>query len=378
MPELGVYLHAPFCRSKCLYCDFNSYAGRGDLLDEYAAALGAEIKGGYGRSFLPAGGDRVSTIYLGGGNPALLGRAVGGLLDDCRRYLPVIDEPEITVELNPEDAQPEFLAFLKERGVNRLSIGWQSLDDGRLARLGRRHSAQEAVNSLAHARLAGFDNINVDLIFGLPGQTLDDWRAEIQAAAGLGPEHLSAYALSVEPGTPLAAQAAGGDIGLPDEDTVAAMYEAARRLLMERGYRHYEISNFARPGRECRHNLNYWRGGDYLGFGAGAHAHVNGRRWWCHRGIAEFIAGSKAGTAVAGEERVDGIQRLSERLMLGLRLTEGVDVRGLENEFDVKLADMFGRTIDLGRERGLINTGPIMALTEKGLLLANEVMVGFV
>lgn len=376
----GLYIHTPFCRSKCVYCDFNSYVGRDDLIEPYVAALLGQISAGarsspWARGPLPS----ITTIYFGGGNPAVLGgEALSEILTRVRRAHDLCPDAEISLEINPEDAGIEFLSFLRARGINRLSLGWQSLNDRRLALLGRRHDARAAERSLGAARAAGFENINVDLIFGLPGQTVDGWRQELVQAVDLAPPHISTYALTLEPGTPLAEQVAAGKMPVPDEDQVADMYALARRLLAERGYDHYEISNFARPGYRCRHNLNYWAGGDYLGVGAGAHSHRKGDRWWNLAEPGAFIEGLKAGGAVAGHESLDSLTQLRERVILGLRLLEGIDCLMLEREFGVDFKLVFAAAVAQSKHMGLFTDGRRLALTEDGLLLANEIMSAFV
>lgn len=422
----GIYIHTPFCRSKCSYCDFNSYAGREGLADDYADALI--------RSFQGDGRDEISSVYFGGGNPALLGLRLFDVWDACRdrwriearpkggpagrilekrtkapnarltkpeareRMCDYVTEPrarktprtgfsaassaedaEVSMEMNPEDAAPDLLLRLRGAGLNRLSLGWQSLDDAALRALGRRHDADTALESLKAARRAGFENVNVDMMFGLPGQTGARWKEDLKKVTSAGPDHISVYALSVEAGTRLSKQVekellAGRSI-LPTEDEAADMYGTAVEVLRGAGFHHYEISNFALPGRECGHNLNYWRGGDYLGFGAGAHSHRNGRRWWNALLPEDFIAGRDR---EAGSESLTQAERLSERIFLGLRLTEGVDPRELRDEFKTDVNEIFGPALARLRGLGLITPGPRLALTAKGLPLANEVMVEFV
>ena len=371
----GLYIHAPFCRQKCSYCDFNSYPGLESLIVDYAEAVGEQIK--------QAGADRtrpeVKTIFFGGGNPALLGiDGISTLLEACRRGFKIVDGAEISIEMNPEDARSGFLGAIRDVGFNRLSLGWQSLDDGRLALLGRRHNSEQAPASLDAAREAGFSNINIDLIFGLPGQTQEAWRLEILRAAGYGPDHISAYMLSIAPGTRLARQVDDGQVDLPDEETAARMFETTPKVLGRAGYDQYEISNYARAGRECRHNLNYWTGGDYLGFGAGAHSHRSGRRWWGVDGPKEFIERIRSGDPTAGHEDLSERQRLSERMFLGLRLNKGVSRAEIEAEFGLSIDETYGVALAELRALGLADTGRMISLTEKGRLLANEAMALFV
>jgi len=375
VPGLGLYIHTPFCRQKCSYCDFNSYPGMESLIDDHTMAVTEQIK--------QAGADRkwpeVTTVFFGGGNPALLRvDGISALLEACRRAFNIVDGAEISIEMNPEDALSGVLGSVRDVGFNRLSLGWQSLDDGRLALLGRRHDKAQATASIGLARVAGFTNINVDMICGLPGQTEESWQAELNEAAGYEPDHISAYILSVAPDTRLARQVDTGRVSLPDERSVVRMYELTRKQLAQGGYEQYEISNYARVGHECRHNLNYWAGGDYLGFGAGAHSHWRGRRWSAVDGPKAFIAGMKAGDAMAGHEELSGRQRVSERIFLGLRLNKGVDIEDIKVEFGINIEEVYGDALAELKAQGLIKTGRRVALTEKGRLFANEAMAAFV
>jgi oxygen-independent coproporphyrinogen-3 oxidase len=373
--SIGLYIHAPFCRSKCVYCDFNSIAGRGDLVQAYVGAMGRSLANPtYARDL------GVETIYFGGGNPALLGSGLVEILDLCRERWLIADDAEISLEMNPEDVEEQFLRELRAAGFNRLSLGWQTLDDDKLKLLGRRHDAATAINALAIARRAGFENVNIDLISGLPGQALSDWEKELSRAVESGPEHISAYSLSVEPGTPLATMMADGGSAaaappLPSEDEAADMFLRTRQILCAAGYEHYEISNYSRPGHRCRHNMNYWFGGNYLGFGAGAHSHMDGCRWWNTADPAEFIRDPEA---AAGMEKLDPGDRVGERVFLGLRLVDGIESGSLEREFGVDLGQLYGESLKRLRRSGLMVPGPRLALTEAGLPLANEVMACFV
>ena len=373
----GLYIHIPFCRSKCAYCDFNSYAGREVLIDPYLDVLAEELAGP-GRAW--DGNDVFDTAYIGGGNPAMLEEALPLALERFIAADRLMPGAEVTVEFNPEDARQDVLERLRAAGANRLSLGWQALDDDLLARIGRRHDAAAARLSLVAARRAGYSDVSVDMIFGLPGQSLSDWRDALERVVAAGPDHISTYALTLEQDTPLAlAVAKHGRMAmgalLPTEDEAAQMYDCARESLTEEGYEHYEISSFARPGHRGRHNINYWHGGDYLGVGAGAHSHYQGRRWWCVSDPAEYI---EAKERVAGFERLNPIQRLSERLFLGLRLVEGVEPDRIMSELGENPEEVFAEPLARWRELGLMTTGPQLALSPAGLPLANEVMADFV
>ncbi len=373
----GLYLHIPFCRSKCVYCDFNSYAGLDALIDPYVNAISDELAE---PSRVWDGGDIFDTLYIGGGNPAMLNEALPRILKSLFSAGRLAPGAEVSIEMNPEDAKADVLENLRAAGVNRLSLGWQALDDDLLRRIGRRHNAALAQEALVVAGQAGYSDVSVDLIFGLPGQSFDDWRSALERVIEAGPEHISAYDLTIEPGTPLARSvdselrtALGAP--LPTEDAVAQMYEWTRKRLVGAGYEHYEISSFARAGRRCRHNLNYWYGGDYLGIGAGAHSHFQGRRWWSLADPAKYI---EAKNKLAGSEQLSIRQRLSERLFLGLRLVEGVEAQLIERELGEDPEKIFAKPLAHWRELGLMAAGPRLALSPGGLALANEVMVDFV
>ena len=286
MDAIGLYVHIPFCRAKCAYCDFNSYAGLEHLFAPYVRALAREIELAGRRHPLQA-----QTIYLGGGTPTVLPLdLLGEVLAACRRAFQVPEGAEVTVEANPGTVDGDYLAGLLSLGINRLSLGVQSFDEGELRLLGRIHTAREAVEACHLAREVGFDNLNLDLIYGIPRQTLAGWRETLRQALDLHPDHLSLYALTLEEHTPLAQRIARGEVPAPDDDLAAEMYVLAEETLAEAGYVHYEISNWARPGRQCRHNLTYWRNQPYLGFGAGAHSYFRGVRWWNVSSPEEYIA----------------------------------------------------------------------------------------
>jgi oxygen-independent coproporphyrinogen-3 oxidase len=338
---LALYLHVPFCRRRCSYCDFNTFAGLEGLFEPYAAALAKEI--------LRVGqGERAISVFFGGGTPSVLPTAlVGDVLAACCEAFAVEARAEISLEANPGTVDEEKLADLRHLGVNRLSLGVQSARADELALLGRLHSFEQAVQAVSLARAAGFDNLSLDLIYGLPRQSLAHWAETLRAALALSPQHISAYCLSVEDGTPLADWVESGQVPAPDADLAAEMYELAERVLKQAGFVHYEISNWARPGRECRHNLVYWRNGAYLGFGAGAHSHRAGRRWWNVPAPAAYIARLKAGENPQEDaEEIDAALAMCETMMLGLRLREGVSARAFEERFGRGLAEVYGPELD--------------------------------
>jgi putative oxygen-independent coproporphyrinogen III oxidase len=359
----GLYVHIPFCLTRCGYCDFNAYAGMEHLSAPYVDALRREAR-------LAAGewkGVGFATIFLGGGTPTTLSSdTIGRLIELFNEHFDVVADAEVTCEANPDTVGVDSLSRLRAGGVSRLSMGVQSFDADVLASLQRVHSADSARRAYAAARDAGFDNVNLDLIYGAEGETLDSWRRTVQEAVALGPEHLSCYALTVEPNTVLGRQVAAGTAGAPDPDGQADMYELACTVLGGAGYLHYEVSNWALPGRECIHNLGYWEGRPYLGLGAGAHSFRGDRRWWNVRPPHQYIESLAAGRLpIGGEEQIDGRDGKLEALLLGLRLNEGIPDTWIRPEI---AEDLVGR--GLARFRG-----SRFALTDRGMLLASEVVL---
>jgi oxygen-independent coproporphyrinogen-3 oxidase len=322
----------------------------------------------------------VATVFFGGGTPSILPVAlIEELLAACREAFAVDAEAEISLEANPGTVDEAKLAGLRRLGVNRLSLGVQSARPDELALLGRLHSFEQAVQAVALARRAGFDNLSLDLIYGLPDQSLLDWEVTLEASLALSPDHLSAYCLTVEEGTPLAEGVAAGRVPEPDPDLAAEMYELTEAVLDRDGFTHYEISNWAKPGRECRHNLVYWRDGDYLGFGAGAHSHREGRRWWNVRAPGEYVARVGAGESPQADgELLSREQAMGEMMMMGLRLREGVSNARFRRRFGQGLGEVFGRELEELAEQGLIEWGGERArLTARGRLLGNRVFGRF-
>ncbi len=385
---LALYLHIPFCAARCAYCDFNTYAGLETLFEPYIAALGQEIRSAGAQRGRPVG----RTIYIGGGTPTVLpAELLAQALAACREAFAIAPDAEITSEANPGTVDRPRFAALRSLGVNRLSIGVQSFDDAELHWLGRIHTAAEAQAAFEAARTAGFDNISLDLIFGLPDQRPATWMQTLARAISLAPEHLSLYSLTVEPGTPLAERVARGLAAEPDDDHAALLYEIACDMLAAAGYEQYEISNWARtggatpdrlpmPDYRCQHNLVYWRREPYLGFGAGAHSFEAERRWWNVRPVSEYIWRIAEGrSAEAGSEAIDQKTALGEAMMLGLRLIgEGVSEARLVAQFGIGLEEAFGRQIGRLAQRGLLERleGRVR-LTPRGKLLGNQVFVEF-
>ncbi|MDP8960662.1 MAG: radical SAM family heme chaperone HemW [Actinomycetota bacterium] len=333
----GIYLHIPFCAHRCGYCDFATYDDRGHLVSRYVAALRQNVARWAEAGPRPWGGrpeagawgrwPRVTSVFIGGGTPTLLSaKDLTGLLAVVRERFVLAADAEITIEANPESVEVEALASLVSAGVNRVSIGAQSFVPHVLATLERRHDPERPLLAVEAARAAGVANVNMDLIYGSPGETDSDWERTVETVVAAGTDHVSAYALTVAANTPLAHRVAAGAVPPPDGDVQRRRFELIRDMLASAGFDHYEVSNWAQsPARRCRHNLLYWRHGDYLGIGVGAHGHHRGRRWWSHRSIERYCAGVEANAdVVSGEESLSIAERAEERLLLGLRVVDGL------------------------------------------------------
>ena len=385
--EVGLYVHVAFCKSICYYCDFNTYAGLGSLIPRYVEALRGEIAALPtalpGEAAVSRPPCRIGSVFFGGGTPSLLSPAqVSTVLAAASRW-PVVDGAEVTLEANPGDLSVDHLRALHDAGVNRLSLGVQSFDDQMLRRLGRRHDAATAVKAFRQAREAGFDNLSIDLMFALPGQSLEHWEKTLGQALALAPDHLSLYNLTVESGTPFGVWADAGKLSVPDDDAAADMYQAAIDHLGAAGYEHYEISNWARADGQhdyrAQHNLRYWRDQPYFGVGAGAHSSFGGYRYGNVRGPAEYVRRIEAGESpVDSVELIDRALAMGETMMLGLRLEEGIDVDSFRERFGCSPDDAFeGQLVDL-IDAGLITTGGgRIRLTHRGRFLGNEVFCRF-
>jgi len=359
----GLYVHVPFCLTRCGYCDFNTYAGLDHLKGAYVEALTAEAE----LWSAEWTGTPFVSVFFGGGTPTTLPAAmVADLIGRLRRLFAVARSAEVTSEANPDTVDERYLAELLEAGITRLSLGVQSFDPAVLEALERVHSAESARRAFDAARSAGFSDVNLDLIYGAEGETLESWRRTLEEAIGLGPEHLSCYALTVEPSTPLGRKVAAGVVPSPDQDLQADMYSVACELLSEGGHEHYEVSNWARPGHRCAHNLGYWRGRPYLGLGAGAHSYRDGARWWNVRPPTQYVAMSAKGERpIGGRERLTEQERQMERLLLGLRTADGVPSDWVQPE----CAREFVAAGLAERRNGHLS------LTDRGMFLANEVVL---
>ncbi len=369
----GVYIHIPFCIAKCRYCDFVSRPLRPDALEPYLDALVCEI------AAAPEAGRRTGSVFLGGGTPSLLsGRQLARVLGAVRATFAIEPGAEITIEANPGTLTPAKADAYRSLGVSRVSLGVQSLDDTLLARIGRGHTACEAIEAFRLLRRTGFDNLGLDLISGLPGQTPAIWRRDLARAVDLGPEHLSLYALGVEEGTPLAADLKSGRLCLPPEGDDLTMLSQVRELTAAAGYERYEISNYARPGHHCRHNLDCWSLGEYRGCGAGAHSFVRAPaplRLANTTDIDDYVRSIiSRGDAVALREEPSPRQLAGEALMLGLRMMDGIDEGAFALAHGAPLAVLFPEAAALGEEHGwLQSVGSRLRLTETGILFSNEI-----
>jgi oxygen-independent coproporphyrinogen-3 oxidase len=371
---LGLYLHIPFCGAICHYCNFNRGLLDSDLKVRYVEALVTEI----GRA---ADGSAADTIYFGGGTPSLLAPdEVGQLIAACRAAFAVTPDAEVTLELNPETATPAYLAAIRAAGVNRLSIGVQSFDDAELARLGRVHSAERAREAVRLARAAGLDDISLDLMMWLPGQSVAGWLANVESLIAAGPDHASLYLLEIYPNAPLRDEMARGGWSQAPDDDAAEMYLGGLDLLDRAGFEHYEISNVARPGHQSRHNVKYWDDGAWLAFGCGAHATRDGRRWHNVPGTTDYVSRITAGqSVVAGVRTLSPQTRAEEALFTGIRLAKGVSLADIASRYGVDAWDTYGTALAPFVEAGVVEyTPPVLKLTRQGMLLANEVCAVFV
>lgn len=365
--DAAVYVHVPFCTHLCTYCDFDTFAGEEGRMGSYVAAVVEQIR----RSPTM----RATSLYVGGGTPSLMSPSQAeDLVRACRGRFRLPAEAETTIEANPSGLSRERLEGFRLAGFNRLSLGAQSADARLLRLLGRRHKPEEIEAAVAHARGAGFENVSVDLLYGVPYQEVATWEATLRAAVGWGVDHISCYALTVEAGTPLEHGVSKGTLRVPPDETVVQMYDAARRLLGGAGYRHYEISNWARPGFESAHNLTYWRNRPYLGIGAGAAGCHNGRRYKVAPDIQGYIEGVRAGRVpLMEEEAIDARRAMSDSLILGLRLEQGVSLPELRQRHGQDPSELFGDALEWGARWGLLEQrGDQIRLTEQGVLLSNE------
>lgn len=384
--EFGIYIHIPFCRQKCFYCDFPSFAGREKKIDKYLQALEQEFALLRQRLYQK---DNVRdteskfaprTIYIGGGTPtALNAHQMKKLLKIVQKYVSVGEAEEFTVEMNPGTVDREKLLLLQQAGVNRLSVGVQSFDDHCLQKIGRIHTAQDAVNTIELAHNLGFDNISLDLIYGLPQQDREILTQSVERALTLPVQHISIYGLQLEEGTAFQRMADMGKLQLPTDELVETMYDYIVEKLPEAGYQRYEISNYALPGYESKHNLSYWQDVDYLGLGSGAHSYWQGTRYENPRSIDDYISALEVGRLPSTlEEQVDRQAHMEEYCFLGLRTAAGIDKNLFQQKFGVDLFTVYGRTIEkLVAQDLLQHTASGIALTTLGMKYGNQVFGEF-
>ena len=376
MTAAGIYIHIPFCSSRCSYCDFATGLFQQELAERYVRALVEDIR------LSRYSGDIVDTIYFGGGTPSLLApsqlESILATVHDCFKIDP---HSEITLEINPGSVNEEKLRAFRSLGVNRASFGAQTFDDAELAKLGRSHTTADTVKTFADLRGVGFENVSFDLIAGLPGQTLAGWERNIKQALDLRPEHLSFYLLEVHSGTPLAEHIRRGIQPEPDDDLAGVMYQWMLQQAADAGYEHYEISNLCQPGFHSRHNVKYWTGEAYYGFGCSAHSYDGAtRRWSNHRDVLKYVSVIENGeSAVVDEQQLSQTDVRAEAVFLGMRLMQGVDLRRYRESFGVDLRDEHAEDLDRFCKAGLVELdGDLIRLTRTGALLSNEVFAAFV
>ncbi len=370
---LSLYVHIPFCVKKCHYCGFYSTTYSSQSADQYLQALESEAKA-YQSVFA---GRTLDTVYIGGGTPSVLStEQLLSLTTIIKMNFQISEDVEWTVEANPNSISKQQLAFLHKEQVNRLSLGVQSFDDAILQILGRLHTAQEARDAFRMARRAGFTNIGIDLIYGIPGQSTDQWNATLDGALLLHPEHISVYSLSLDEGARFKKEADAGRIKLPDDEFVVSLYEIASDRLCAASYERYEISNFALAGRSCRHNKNYWSRGEYIGLGPGAWSFISGKRYHNVADVREYVALGRAGQPlIRNEETVVASQAADETIMLSLRTSQGLDLSAYENTFGRDATQRLRRNAASLQRFGLVTqTDGQLRLTTRGILLADEAL----
>ncbi|MEJ2079330.1 MAG: radical SAM family heme chaperone HemW [Acidobacteriota bacterium] len=370
----AIYVHIPICAHKCYYCDFHSRPVKSEDRNRYLRALGQEIRESRWK------GDRAQTLFLGGGTPSeLTGDEIEAIIQALEDTFDFASDSEWTIECNPGTVSPAACDRLLELGFDRISLGVQSFQDHHLKRLGRIHSAEDALQSYEWFRGAGFENVSLDLMFGLPDQTVKEWREDLKRALQLGPEHLSLYSLSIEPGTPFGHLLEVGALPEASDDLVADMYEMAMDLMQEAGYGQYEISNYALPGYECVHNLAYWTNSPYLGFGISAASYADGFRWTNTCDWEAYFEGAEKGVIPSASlERLQWNLAMGEEIMLGLRMGQGISTNRLSGKYRCDFERLFRLSINFLTEQSLLaRDGDRLLLTRRGKLLANEVCSEF-
>ncbi|MHB1394507.1 MAG: radical SAM family heme chaperone HemW [Clostridia bacterium] len=374
MKEVGLYIHIPFCKSKCLYCDFNSVERREDNAADYVAALLRELEAYQGKyNFI------YKTVFIGGGTPTVINYfLIGDIMEKIAPYIKA--GAEISIESNPGTVTYESLKYYRSLGINRLSIGLQAWQQELLVGLGRIHTLEDFLHAYSDARKAGFENINADLMFALPNQTLSMWKETVEKVCQLGMEHISCYSLKLEEGTKLCEMHEKGKVQLPDEELDREMYKVAVDIMNEHGYSQYEISNFAQKNMQCRHNILYWRNEEYLGVGAGSHSKLNGRRFWNYKDIDRYRSLVLQGELpVEGQEELSQDEDMWESIFLALRLNEGLDLPDFERKYGVDFQSRYGTALNkLADQRLVFIEAGRLKLTDKGRDLSNSVFIEFI
>lgn len=369
----GIYVHIPFCKSRCIYCDFFSTTSLEER-DRYVVAVKRELE--IRKDYLPQA-TRIDTVYFGGGTPSMLrAEQLCDILCHIRQTYDVSPLAEITAEGNPDDLSTEYLSTLRQGGFNRLSMGVQTFSNERLRFLCRRHTVEVAEQAVSNARNAGFENISIDLMYGFPGETLEEWEKDIEQALCLKPEHISAYALMYEEGTRLWTMLERGTVEEIDENLSLSMYETLMERLRIAGYEHYEISNFCKPDHHSRHNSSYWEGVPYIGIGAAAHSFDGLSRQWNPESLNEYFRGIESGAPSFEKERLTNSQRYDEMVMTGLRTAKGVDLRKLENMFGKDALDycMSNAQPHIEAGRMMIERNSMLKLSKAGIFTSDDIM----
>jgi oxygen-independent coproporphyrinogen III oxidase len=370
--DTALYIHIPFCKQKCLYCDFPSFSGKDSCMLDYTKALCKEIDSKINK--------KIKTIFIGGGTPTYLSLECLGLLKKSLDKLDKAEDIEFTIEGNPDSFTREKLQLFKEMGVNRLSIGLQAWQDSLLRALGRAHNLKQFLDAFSSARELGFENINVDLMFGLPNQTLKDWKETLEKVTELQLEHISAYSLIIEEGTPFYRMDSMGKLVLPEEEQEREMHEFAVSFLKSRGYIQYEISNFSKKNFQCRHNLTYWNLGDYFGCGSGSHSYLDGSRYRNTDDIEKYICMMEENkTACIEEHRNSKEDNMEEFMFMGLRKLQGISEEEFAERFEMKIDEVYKNVINKFTNRKLlIREDGRIYLSEEGIQLSNQVMCEFI
>ncbi len=370
--KTSIYVHIPFCLSKCVYCDFASFANIEHLMAPYMGALLAEI----GHAHASA----VNTVFIGGGTPSHLPvESMERIMTALKGKFSIEPDAEMSIEVDPRSAVPETLKKYLEMGFNRLSIGVQSFDDGMLQKLGRAHGSRDVLDAVEDARKAGFKNVSIDIIYGIPGQTLELFMSDLATAVSLSPDHLSVYQLTLEEDTPLWDMVEQGKAEMPDDDLQLSMYEYAIGYLKAQGYNHYEVSNFAKPGRECVHNLAYWMGDEFLGLGSGAHSYSGFVRYANPDDPEDYIREISIGGTAGVEIHANNDDKIMDYLLMRLRLVgKSLEYKTVNQKFRIDFADKYENIIQRLERKGLIRASATeLTLTSKGLLFLDDVLLEF-